>query len=341
MKSRATIRDVAERAGCSITAVSLILNNKEHKIPQATRDRVVKAAAELNYSPNQLAVGMLKKKTNVLGLITPNSSNMFFASIIKTVEQTAGAAGYAMILVNTGNMAEREHDALRMFVDRFVDGIIFFRSASHTEKWQQDALKRVQSAGVPLVMVDRLRKHSRFPRIMLDHQQGGYLAIKHLLSLGHRRIACMTGLRSVVACEALMDGYRKALNEEKIAFDERLIFEGDFSAGKEGPAMEQFLAHGATAIFCFNDLMTMGLYREIARRGLSIPDDISVVGYDDAPYSDLIHPPMTTVRQRVKDIGARATELLIDIIAGETGQEAYVFEPEMILRKSTGPVKMS
>lgn len=336
MAGRATIKDVAQKAGYSITTVSLVLNNKKNNIPLKTRQKVLKAAKELNYTPNHMAVSMITKRSNALGLITPDISNMFFAAMTKSVESTASAAGYAMILGNTGNDAQREYDTLQMFLNRYVDGIIFFVSAIDQDGLQSKAFALAKEMNTPLLIIDRPNMRTDFPSIMLNHVNGGYLATKHLIELGHKNIACLTGLQNVSACIALLEGYKKALDEAGIVYNENLVFESNFHPGKEDQALDQFSKQNATAIFCFNDLMATALYRTIRSRGLSIPDDYSIIGYDDMPFADLIEPSMTTVRQRVNEIGICATNLLIDLIENKPIEKtSYMFEPELIIRKST------
>lgn len=338
MAERTTIHDVAERAGCSITTVSLVLNRKKANIPLETRERVLEAARELNYRPNQLAVGMVTKRTNVLGIILPDSSNMFFASLTRHVGEVTGRAGYSLILANTANEAKRDIAALEMFMDRQVDGIIYVKSIEPPKGEPDRALDIAMSSPVPVVAMSRVVPGSTIRSVSMNHVKGGYMSAVHLLELGHKRVACMTGYAHSTSCIERMEGYKKALAEAGLEFDERLVFESDFQTGKEEPAMDQFLAAGATAIFSFNDIMSAGLYREARKRGLSIPRDLSVIGYDDIPFSDLISPPLTTVRQPVREIGECAARVLLEMLDGkEPEKQMYLFEPELIVRQSTAP----
>lgn len=337
---RATIRDVARQAGCSITTVSFVLNNKEGvSIPAATRSNILNAAKELNYRPNQLAVSMVTKRTYVIGLIIPDNSNGFFADMSKTIEYAAHAAGYSLIYGNSGNDAGRDLSYIQIFADRQVDGIILAKSSSLMQQ-ETKLLNFLDTLTIPYVMVDRPISGSKGCSVSSDNFMGGYLATRHLLDLGHLRIGAYTGSRDIVSSNERLRGYRAALEERGIDFQPSLLFEGNYQLGNEAAALEHFLSCGVSAIFSFNDLMAFGLYREIRKKHLSIPRDLSIVGFDDVFFGELVHPPLTTVRQPIEQIGSVAVSLLLDLIEGvpiPAENQHPIFEPTLIPRDSTGP----
>ena len=192
-KKRATIRDVAERAGYSITAVSMVLHNKPVSIPQSTRAKIWAAAESLNYRPNQLAVSMITKRSQVLGLIIPDNSNLFFAELSKAIEMEAIGRGYGLLYGNTNNDPARDKEYIHMFVDRRVDGIIYSKSASFKLEDEKSSLKALQDSQLPFVTVDRRLSNTEGHSVLLNPFTGGYLATRHLPELGPKRIGCFTG----------------------------------------------------------------------------------------------------------------------------------------------------
>jgi LacI family transcriptional regulator len=337
---RPTIRDVARLARCSIATVSLVLNNKDVSIPQSTIERIWKAANELNYRPNKLAVGMITKRTKMLGLVIPDNSNAFFGDLAKAIETAARKNDYNLILCDSDNNGQRDLEYISILSDRQVDGVIFVRSEGN----QQDDRKIIQIAdqnGIPLVTVDRTMHGEKVYSITLDNFRGGYLAAQHLISLGHKRIGCYSGPLELNSSHQRLDGVKEALAEAGIPYDESLLFVGEYKLGRENEALAYFLDKKVTAVFAFNDMMAFGLYVSAMQMNISIPQDLSVVGFDDIFFCKLVSPQLTTVRQPVSDMGVCVVETLIRIMNGNNdGQPAIrKFEPELIVRSSTAPPK--
>lgn len=335
---RATIRDVAERAGVSIATVSLVLNNREARITPETRTRVLDAVKELDYRSNQLAVSMITKRSHILGLIIPDSSNMFFAELSRAITDESRKQGYAVIYGSSDNSAREDLAYLRMFADHQVDGIIMSRSAPTGDGDKDATLRYIRRLQLPFIMVDRIVEGSECQSVVLNHQRGGYLATSHLLSQGHRRIGCFTGPSDLTSSNLRLEGYREAIKEAGIPFDSALVFRGDYQLGREEQALDRFLEQKVSAVFSFNDMMAVGLYREMAKRGLSVPGDLSIVGFDNIPFSDMVHPPLTTVRQPIEEMAGRVVENLLKVIDGKVDahdHQAFVFEPKLIVREST------
>ena len=335
--NRVTIKDVARRAGYSITTVSMVLNRKNVCIPDATRAKVWDAVQELGYRPNQLAVSMVTKKTHVLGLIIPDNSNMFFAELSKAVERAARQAGYGLIYGNSSNDSKRDVQYIEMFADRQVDGIIFAKSASLADEDDVHLLQCIDRCLLPFVTVDRQIQGSDVCAVLLNHFKGGYLATRHLLSLGHKKIGAYTGPSDLLSSNERLAGYRSALEEAGVPYDEALVFEGNYQYTDCSEALRHFMNRGVSAIFCFNDLMAFGLYRELAIAGLYIPENISIVGFDNVILSDVIQPALTTVEQPIADMGKVAVNLLVRLIDGEDipkNKRKSIFEPRLLIRSS-------
>lgn len=339
---RATIKDVAQATGYSIATVSLVINNKPVSIPRTTRDSILKAAEALHYRPNQLAVSMITKRSKVLGLIIPDNSNEFFAELSKSIERAARHAGYGLIYGNSANDSQRDLAYMKMFADRQVDGIILARSAALLYGDDEKSAAYMQESAIPFITVDRAVPGSGVASVSADHFRGGYIATRHLLELGHRRIGAYTGSSDVASSNERLAGYRAALAEAGVPFCEEFVVEGNYQLGGERRALTKFLNQRVSAVFSFNDLMAFGLYREMRAAHLSVPGDLSIVGFDNVFFGDLVDPPLTTVSQPVAEMGACVVRTLLELIEHHTlGQEQQhqVFLPRLVVRGSTAPYR--
>ena len=327
-----TIREVAESAGVSYATVSHVINNTRLVSPE-TRERVLEAMVKLNYRPNALARSLRQGKTNTIGLVLPDSANPFFAEISRSIEDEAFKKGYSVVLCNTESDTTRELFYVDLLSKKQVDGIVFVAAGD-----QADSLDFLLGRNLPVVMIDRNIPDVEVDAVLTDHQLGGWLATHHLIELGHTRIACIAGPSSITPGAERLIGYRKALEEAGIPFDENLILRGDYHA-RSGMEVTQFILQmdpRPTAIFALNDLMALGALRAAAEAGYSVPSDLAIVGYDDLEISRFTNPPLTTIAQPKKEIGAQAVHLLVDRMAHKSNTtNRLVLEPELIIRRST------
>ena len=340
MGKRPTIRDVAKLSGFSITTVSLVLNHKGTSIPQHTKDKVWQAANTLQYSPAKLAANFATAKSGVIGLILPDSGNCFFIHLCEIIEKAAQQAGYTVLYASSSQACPKDDEYFRLFTNYGVDGIIHACSEYQSELQRERIFALCKESGVPVVALNRLFENQPQYTVKVNDYKGGYLATKHLLDLGHTRIGCLTGSGSLSCSQSRLKGHLAALEMAGLTLNPSLVFEGNYQEQIGTEALEHFLRHKVTAICAFNDVMAMGLYRAARKKGLVFPRDLSVVGFDDIPMADLLHPPLTTIGQPVQEIGACAVELMISLIEGNVSpnkQKSYVFEPRFILRESTGP----
>ena len=331
----ATIREVAESAGVSYATVSHVINNTR-VVTQETRERVLAAMSALNYRPNALARSLRQGKTNSLGLVLPDSANPFFAEISRSIEDAAFKKGYSVFLCNTELDTQRELFYVDVLSKKQVDGIIFVAAGD-----QADSLDFLLRQNMPVVMIDRDLPNVEVDAVLTDHQLGGRLATQHLIQLGHKRIACIAGPSSITPSAERLTGYRKALEEAGLSYDERLIMRGDYHAqsGMDITHAILKLEPRPTAIFALNDLMALGALRAAAEAGYSVPRDLAVVGYDDLELARFTNPPLTTIAQPKKEIGAQAVNLLVDRIALKSRSPSrLVLAPELIVRRSTQPL---
>jgi len=333
---RTTIKSVAEACGVSQTTVSLILNGKPSRISEETRQLILDTAQKLDYRPNRLAISLATKKTNTIGLLVPDISNLFFAALAKSIETRSHSYGFNILLGNTEDNPKLDLYYLQMFLDRSVEGILYVHSASANEKDIEQYRKLINTSGIPIIMIDRYIEGVNSNSISINNRHGGYMVTKHLLEQGHRRIGCITGPHYVSSTIQRLLGYQQALSEHNIPYDHGLICEGDYdieTGRKFAPAL---LARGVTSIFAFSDMIALGVYKELRELNINIPGEISVVGFDDIFVADMLDVPLTTVYQPVKEMGAVGVDQLIQIIRKEsTGVRDLVFEPTLKVRSST------
>lgn len=335
---RATLQDVAKKVGLSTTTVSLVLNNKPNRISEATKEKILAAARELNYRPNHIAVSMVTKETKTIGLILPDISNLYFSELARVIEDECNKHGYNVLYGNTHDSVKRDFEYLNIFLDRNVDAIIMSLSNSFGLEDQKQFSRILANTNVPIIMVDRTLDTQGIVSVVLDHKQGGYLATKHLLSLGHRRIGCVSGPANVPSAIQRLEGYKQALLEEQIPFDPDWVYTGDFRVESGSRALPYLLGQNVSAIFACNDMMALGIYRESRLYNLRIPNDLSLVGFDDIFLSDFLDPPLTTVAQPIADIGKECVKQAMVALNNEaTDGGTFVFKPVLKVRGSCRP----
>lgn len=324
-----TIKDVARRAQVAISTVSYALNNKK-KLKKETIDKIIKAAQELNYQPNLTARSLKTKKTNAIGVIVPDLSNMFFTEIIKGIEDVISKNDYTIILCCTYEDSNKENNYLKTLINKDIDGLIFVG----TGKNQSISMEKT---GLPIVIVDR-KIGKNFVSVMVDNKKGGYLATKHLLDKNRNEIYLFTGPLSVNTYFDRMSGYIQALKEYSLDHNESLIVECnvDYEGGYNSVEKLIHDKKPINAIFATNDLIAIGAIKKLIKCNYKIPLDVSIVGYDDIPTASMINPELTTIRQPKFIMGKKSAELVIDMINGKKIENAHIImEPELIERESS------
>ena len=326
----ATIKDVAARAGISYTTVSHVVNGTR-PVSDPVREKVEAAIAELGYVPSGVARSLRARATGTLGLLVPNASNPYFAELARGIEDHAERNGYSVILCNSDDDIDKQLRYLRVLVERRIDGLIVATVAS--DKAFAEALAGLR---VPLMLVDRSLDGVTADRVQVDHELGGFLATQHLLELGHRRIACVGGPASTQVVQLRAAGYRRALAGAKV---EALPVVDCAFTSPAGYAAAQVLLDGdqpPTAIFAGNDMIALGVLRAAAERGVRVPEQLSVVGFDDIQVSRYLYPALTTVGQSIGQLGEMAAaRLLARIRTPDLSAEQQVVEPTLVLRESS------
>ncbi|MFA6335677.1 MAG: LacI family DNA-binding transcriptional regulator [Bacteroidales bacterium] len=331
-----TIRDIAREANVSVTTVSLVLNDKPNTVSEGTTRLIREIAAKNNYVPNQFAVGLVTKKTNTIGLILPDIANTFFAELARSVDQFCTASGYSMILSNTNNDPVKDWATVNLLINRGIDGLIIAFSQDKNKERSSSFITMLEDLDVPFVALDSWIEGLKCSGVSIHHSKGGMMATKHLISLGHIKIGCITGPRGSYTAERRLKGYINALTESGIAFDEDLVAVGNYQFESGFEAALHLLDHGVTAIFASNDLMAYGAYQAVQERGMKVPDDISIVGFDDLFFSAILPTPLTTIHQSISILGEQAWNLLYDRLKNSGRENEYhQLEPNLIIRNST------
>ena len=304
---------------------------------QETKDRVEAAAKALNYIPNSIARSLRTELTKTIGVLISDITTLFWTTLVRGVEDLAEKGGYSVILCNSDEATEKEQDYLSTLFERNVDGLIVSpTSGNHTY------IKKLSRGGVPIVLVDRHIKGLEVPTVQTDNLEGSRTAVEHLIRLGHERIGIITGLKGIETSDQRLEGYLEALKQHNVPVRQSLIREGEYSQTKAFQAAGELLRLGErpTALFVCNEQMTAGAILAVKERGLTIPEDLALVGYDDTVWSTFIEPPLTTVRQPSYTMGMVAFDtLLMEIRGGPSGKkhkETVVLKPELIIRESCG-----
>ena len=328
------IVDVALKAKVSIATVSRVVNNSPHKVNSATRKKVLAAIQELDYRPNALAKGLLMKKTMTVGIIIPDISNPYYAEIVRGIQDMADQYGYAVILLNTDRNQERIVKHIYFLREKSADGIIFSGGVIHGEK----VLSSLKELRERVVVIGRHRVD--FPAVMVDNVGGAAKATQHLIGLNHRRIGFIGGPDKSSSARDRLSGYRNALIQHRYPVENNLIREGDFTP-RSGflSAGELIQRERPTAIFTASDQMAFGAVRAAKESGLRVPDDLSVVGFDNIPFSSYFNPPLTTVEIPKYPIGAAAMEMLVNLISHKSAEKSRWFHTQLLIRDSTATLK--
>jgi LacI family transcriptional regulator len=339
-----TISDVAKRAGVSAMTVSRVVNGTGYTSAE-TRTRVEAAIDELGYVPNALARQLRSKRTKTIALVVADISNPFFTTIARGVEDVAVSHGFSVMYCNTDESETEEEQYLLMLIERQVDGVLLVPARSSGESF-----RLLHHHHMPVVVLDRRIAARTADSVRCDSEAGAHALANHLIDLGHRRIAVLTGRRNVSTSVDRVAGCRRALEEAGLGLPDELVHWGGFNFGKsnqaDGHRMAQEMletpGERPTAVFCANNFIAFGAIRALAERGLRVPEDISVVAFDDLPVEWVSEPFLTCAAQPAYDIGREAAALLLDQVAGQrepTGA-SVVLPFELRIRRSSAPPRV-
>jgi LacI family transcriptional regulator len=335
-RSRVTIREIADLAGVSIATVSRVVNGRDDVAPQ-TRETVMRVIEERGYTTNRNARALSAGRTGVVGMLVPLVYPAYFSAILSGVAEALYEQDFRLLLSPTQHQHDREVSLLDRLVDGMADGALIVLPEESSEE-----LEGLLERGYSFVVVDpRMPLGERIPAVSAAHTAGADQAMRHLLQLGHRRIGALTGPRGWVATEDRRRGYHAALAAAGILPDPELEMESNFEIGGGLDAAGRLLDLPAppTAIFAFNDNLAIGTIAAARERGLSVPEDLSVVGFDDVEHATIATPALTTVRQPLAEMGRMAVSILVRLLDKQRLETLRVeLGTRLVVRGSTGPL---
>jgi len=335
-QGRVSIKDIAKAAGISHSTVSRSLRDSPLVNPE-TKARIQRLAREMGYSPDASARSLVLGQTRTVGVVVTNISDPFIAEVVQGIESAAYAHSYTVILASSNSDPSREMASVEMLRSKRVDGVIV--TSSRVGALYQEHLERI---GVPVVLINNHSEQSgRYTfSITVDNQHGGHLATRHLIELGHRRIAYITAQVNHSSNMGRLAGYQQALSEAGIPFDPAWVAVGNgrVDGGEQCWSALTALADPPTAVFCYNDMTAIGLLRAVLRAGLTVPQDLSVVGFDDIPFASYVFPPLTTIAQPQFEMGQQAMQMALALMT-ETPSDLQTsdisIKGQLIVRESS------
>ncbi|MFZ5883111.1 MAG: LacI family DNA-binding transcriptional regulator [Chloroflexota bacterium] len=333
--NRATISDVAQAAGVSISSVSNAINGKTAAMTEETLQRIQAAMRELDYRPSSVARGLAMQRTATLGLVVTEIETPLFLQAVTPIEREARQAGYSLLLVNARN-EEDEREAVNLLLEKQVDGMMVI---STSDPRQNDHLHKVQAEGTPVALINRADVSPEFDQINWDNMTGVKDLVRHFAGLGHRRIAILVGPVNRRSTQERLQGYRAGLEASLLPFDEDLVRPGDYTATPEDwkNSIEELLALASppTAIIASDDIVAAVVIRALQEMGKSIPGDVAVAGIDDQPFSQYLG--LTTMQLPVAEAGRQAINLLLERIHHPEKQAKHILLPcPLVIRDTCG-----
>lgn len=328
----ATMKDVALKANVSTATVSRALMNPD-KVSQATRRRVEQVAHAIGYFPQSSGRNIKRNESHTILVIVPNISDPFFSDVLRGIEITATQQGYLVLIGDCAHQWQQEKNFFDLVVTRQVDGIILLGS-----RLPFDIQRAEQHALPPMVMANEFSPDLKLPTVHIDNLTAAFNAVHYLYQAGHRRIACITGPEEMPLCHYRLHGYIQALRRSGIPVEPQYIARGDFTYEAGANALDQFLTlpYPPSAIFCHNDIMALGALWQAKRHNLKIPDDLSIVGFDNIALAEFCDPPLTTVAQPRFAIGCEAMRILLEQLSGHhVSSGSRLLDSELIIRGST------
>ena len=326
-----TLKIVAEKAGVSVNTASRAINNKPD-INEKTKKRILEIAQELGYIRNSAAVALRTKKTRTIGVVIADNRNPFYAEVLNGMEIAAREKNYHIILANTQRDYKKEEEAINLLLAKRVDGLLITPVQD-----RDDDIKKLIEANIPFVVVGRDFKNIEVDAVYNDEVKGGFLATDYLIKKGHKKIALVNGFLYKSPARSRLEGYKKALNKYRIPLDDLLISAGDINMENGYERTRQMMEKNLdfTAIFAYNDMMAFGVMQAIKEKGLKMPQDIALVGYDDISFSSLISPTLTTIKLKKQELGVESVKLLFSRINGERKKiKKVMLDVELIIRET-------
>jgi len=337
---KSTIYDVAKRAGVSPSTISRVMNSPEI-VAEDTRQKVANAVKELAYIPNMMAASMPRRRTNSIGLIIPDITNTFFSNLIRGAQDVCEKYGYSVLVVNSDDSQQKEGRYLKLLYSRRVDGVILTVAGYREKEFPEEELSLLKKMNI--VLIDREINGLTTPIVKVNNFVGAYSAVKYLLTMRHKKIMYLAGIKGTKTNQERRKAYLAALGEVNINWKKEIV--GNF---RLDTAYQKIMHHWPqlknsdelpTAIFAANDLMAIGALKAFAQLKVWVPEDISIIGFDNIPFSDCTYPPLTTIAQPTYLMGEKAVDILIKAIEGKKSKKSIQLETELIQRESVRRLK--
>ncbi len=327
------IYDVAKEAKVSVFTVSAVINNRQH-VRAPLKKRVDTAIQKLGYRPNSLAQSLAKEHTKTIGIVVPDISNPFFPMVVRGAEDTAQKDGYTVLLCNSDGLPTKEEQYLSLLISKRVDGILLTKCPG---EMNPRILRELADLRIPTVLMMRTYSKLSEHAVVTDDLQASFQAVSHLARSGHRRIALVGGPLSVSNGRERLQGFKKALKANGLAYDAELVYEGDYRIDSGHSAGLAILPHRPDAVFVANFLMTVGFLQAAQELGMRPPQHFGLVTLDDYPWLRLFNPPLTAVELPKYEVGRTATELLLELIQGKAPKATvHKLAPQIYVRESCG-----
>jgi len=330
-----TIYDVAKKAGVSPSTVSRVMNIPEI-VAEHTRQKVMNAVKELAYIPNMMAANMPRRRTNYIGLIIPDITNIFFSNLVRGVQDVCEKHGYSVLVVNSDDSQEKEGRYLKLLYSRRVDGVILTVAGYREEEFPKEELSLLKKMNI--VLIDREINGMKTPIVKVNNFAGSYSAVKYLLSMGHKKIMYIAGIEGTKTNQERKKGYLTALKEANISWQEEIVadFRLDTAYQKIIHHWPEFKNsnHLPSAIFAANDLMAIGTLKAFAQLKVQVPQEVSIIGFDNIAFSDCTNPPLTTINQPTYLMGRKAVETLLLLIDKKKIKKSIELKTELVERGS-------
>lgn len=332
MAAQINIRDIADKAGLSISTVSRVLNGKakEYRIGKKSQEKIIKIAKELNYVPNQFAANLKSGKSKTIALIVPSLNNPFFADIASKINAEIRKYGYITIIGDTGEDQEIEKLELQQLLSRNIEGLIIVPCGN---QWEH--INNLHDQGLPVVCIDRYFEDLKIPFVSINNYESSYLATKYFVDNGHKNIACIQGVKESNTNILRVEGFKGALNDFDIECSN--IVGNDFTIKNGYLGTKQLLQqkHRPTAILALSNTIAMGCMKAIKEAKINVPDDISLITFDDHPYLDFLATPLTCISHPVKDISKKAVKFIFSILnEKKIKSDQVLLKPKMKIRSS-------
>ncbi|PMH43222.1 LacI family transcriptional regulator [Vibrio sp. 10N.286.49.B3] len=326
----ATIKDVSESAGVSQATVSRVINGTT-RVSHDKKIKVEKAIKDLGYRPNSIAQALASSRTGSIGIIVPELGGPFYSGILHCIEEQLRRFGYHVVVTAGANTEQAQKESVEFLLGRRVDALIL-----HAQQLTDDYLIGLEDSGMPVVLVNRFIPEMITSCIEIDNELGGRLAAQYLLQMGHTKIACITGPLDKSDARGRLQGYRKALEEAGIDYDESLISEAGFTEESGVSAMKKLLRRQCqfTAVFASNDHMAFGAFEVLKDAGYSVPEDVSLIGFDDIIFARYLTPGLTTINFPIEQMSIEAVQLTIQKLNKNKRDVNFKLTPSLIVRNS-------